>query len=276
MNGDKPGISEDVRDALAVIRARTDLRPDMALILGSGLGSLADLVKRPTVFRTGELPGYPESTVEGHSGRLVIGELESRPVAIVQGRVHLYEGHAVRNVSFPVRLVHALGARRLVVTNAAGGIHSTFSPGTLMFIVDHINAAFANPLTGPNDGLGPRFLDMSEPYSAHWTDRAEAAALRLGIATKRGVYLWTAGPSYETAAEIRFHRSIGADAVGMSTVPEVIQARHLGMEVLGLSTITNLAAGMGTEPLDHEEVLDMGQKVGENLKKLICAIVRET
>jgi len=276
MNQPLSRFSEDVADALAAVRSRTDRRPEVALVLGSGLGGLADLVTDPVTFRTGDLPGYPASTVEGHSGRLVLGELESRTVAVVQGRVHLYEGHTIRKVTFPVRLIHALGARRLIVTNAAGGIHSAFSPGTLMFIVDHINAAFASPLAGPNDDLGPRFLDMSEPYCLEWTNAAEEVASRLGIATERGVYLWTAGPSYETKAEVRFHATIGADAVGMSTVPEVIQARHLGMEVLGLSTITNRAAGTGNDPLDHEDVLEVGQMVREKLEKLVCAIVRET
>jgi len=268
--------SSDVQDAIRVIRTQTDRVPEVALVLGSGLGHLAEDAEDAVVFPTHALPGYPRATVAGHEGRLVFGRLEGREVVFVQGRVHLYEGHPVRAVAFPIRLVHALGARRLVVTNAAGGINPSFAPGTLMLITDHINFAFANPLVGPNEDGGPRFPDMSAPYDPDWIDRAEQIALQHGIATRRGVYLWTKGPSYETKAEIRLFARLGADAVGMSTVPEVIQARYLGMQVLGISTITNPAAGLGAEPLAHEDVLEVGQRVRGQLQRLVAAILGET
>ncbi len=265
----------DVEDAVAVIRAREQRTPTVALVLGSGLGALADLAEDPVVFSTKALPGYPHSTVVGHKGRLVFGRLEGHDVVFIQGRVHHYEGHPMRAVTFPIRLVHALGARSLLVTNAAGGINPAFVPGTLMFITDHINAAFANPLVGPNTDGGPRFPDMSAPYDPAWLDQAEQIALGQGIATRRGVYLWTLGPSYETKAEIKYFDRLGADAVGMSTVPEVVQARYLDMRVLGLSTITNPAAGLSPEPLDHEEVLLVGRRVRDQLQRLVRAIISE-
>lgn len=268
-------LALDVQDAARAVRDRDARVPEMALVLGSGLGSLADLVEDPTLIATHDLKGYPRSTVAGHNGRLVIGQLEGRDVVFVQGRVHLYEGHPVAAVAFPVRLVHALGVRKLLVTNAAGGINPAFTPGTLMFITDHINAAFANPLVGPNMDGGPRFPDMSAPYDPDWLDRAEHLALQQGIATRRGVYLWTLGPSYETKAEIKYFARLGADVVGMSTVPEVIQALYLGMRVLGISTITNPAAGLNAMPLNHEEVLEVGQQVRGRLERLVRAVVRE-
>lgn len=271
-----PAPAADVQAAVAAIREHEHRTPEVALILGSGLGALADAAEDARSFATADLPGYPRSTVAGHAGRLVFGRLEGREVLFVQGRAHLYEGHAPRAVTFPVRLIHALGAQRLLVTNAAGGINPQFGPGTLMFITDHINLAFANPLIGPNTDGGPRFPDMSAPYDEAWTDSAEQAALDLGIATRRGVYLWTTGPSYETKAEIRAFAHLGADAVGMSTVPEVIQAQYLGMRVLGISTITNPAAGLSPEPLRHEDVLAVGQQIRANLEKLVRGILRET
>lgn len=269
-------VIPDTQEAIRAVRERESRVPEVALVLGSGLGSLADLAEAPAIIPTQDLPGYPHSTVAGHEGRLVFGRLEGHDVLFVQGRVHLYEGHPARAVTFPVRLVHALGARRLLVTNAAGGINPAFGPGTLMFITDHINAAFANPLTGPNVDGGPRFVDMSAPYDPDWRDRAERVALRHRIPTRRGVYLWTMGPSYETKAEIGFFARLGADVVGMSTVPEVIQARYLGMQVLGISTITNPAAGLNAAPLNHDEVLDVGRRVRGALERLVRAVLRET
>lgn len=253
-------------------------------MLGSGLGDLAEAAEDAAVIATHDVPGYPRSTVEGHHGRLVFGRLGGRDVVFIQGRVHLYEGHTVRAVTFPIRLVHALGARRLLVTNAAGGINPTFAAGTLMFISDHLNMAFARAVGGPSIGAGPRFApmpelehipDMSVPYDAAWLDRAERTALELGLPTRRGVYAWVSGPSYETKAEIRMLARMGADAVGMSTVPEVIQARYLGMDVLGLSTITNPAAGLGAELLAHEDVLEVGRRVRADLERLVRALVQQ-
>ncbi len=263
----------DYQEALAFLRARTSRTPDTALVLGSGLGALADAASDAERFATADIPGYPQSTVAGHAGQLVFGTLGSREVLFIQGRVHYYEGHDVRATTFPIRLAHALGVSRLVLTNAAGGINRRYAPGTLMLIDDHLNMAGASPLAGPVGKGEPRFADMSAPYSPAWLGRAEAEALKLGIAVERGVYAWTAGPSYETPAEVRMLALLGADAVGMSTVPEALQAVSLGMEVLGISTITNKAAGLGEGQLNHEEVLAVGQQVRIALEKLVRAVV---
>ena len=262
-------------DAVAAVRARTDLVPEVALVLGSGLGALADAVEDAVAIPTSEVPHYAPSTVVGHAGRLVLGTLGGRPVLVLQGRIHLYEGHAPREVTFPVRLAHALGARSLVLTNAAGGINPDFGPGTLMLITDHLNLAFRSPLSGPVGDGEVRFPDMSNPYDEAWRARAVNLALTMGIPYREGVYVWTAGPSYETPAEIRYFHRAGADAVGMSTVPEAIQAAALGMPVLGISTITNFAAGLQGRPLDHEEVLEVGRQVRDRLTAWIRAIVAE-
>ena len=266
--------------AVAAVREHTDHTPEVALVLGSGLGDLADAAEEAEVVEATDIPGYPQSTVEGHHGRLVFGTLEGVSVVFVQGRVHLYEGYPVQQIAMPVRLVHALGADRLLVTNSAGGINRTFALGTLMFITGHLNFAFASPVVGRQPG--PRG-DGAQPapeatlhrpyYDAAWTDRAEQVALDLGVETRRGTYVWVLGPSYETKAEIRAFERFGGDAVGMSTVPEVIQAQQLGMRVLGLSTITNPAAGMGAERLDHEDVLRVGQQVRGDLMQLVRGIV---
>ena len=262
-------------DAVAAVRAHTDLVPEVALVLGSGLGALADAVEDAVAIPTSEVPHYAPSTVVGHAGRLVLGTLGGRPVLVLQGRIHLYEGHAPREVTFPVRLAHALGARSLVLTNAAGGINPDFGPGTLMLITDHLNLAFRSPLSGPVGDGEVRFPDMSNPYDEAWRARAVNLALTMGIPYREGVYVWTAGPSYETPAEIRYFHRAGADAVGMSTVPEAIQAAALGMPVLGISTITNFAAGLQGRPLDHEEVLEVGRQVRDRLTAWIRAIVAE-
>ena len=267
--------------AVAAVREQTDQSPEIALVLGSGLGDLADTAENAEVVEATDIPGYPQSTVEGHHGRLVFGMLEGTRVVFVQGRVHLYEAYDVEQVTFPVRLVHALGAERLLVTNSAGGINRTFSLGTLMFITGHLNFAFASPVVGRRSG--PREGPAGDPpgaadaetqlhrpyYDAAWTDRAEEVALDLGVETRRGTYVWALGPSYETKAEIRAFERFGGDAVGMSTVPEVIQAQQLGMRVLGISTITNPAAGMGADRLDHEDVLRVGQQVRGDLTRLV-------
>ena len=276
MTFDAASDTQATRGALAAVRARTDLVPEIALVLGSGLGALADDVEDAVVISTSDVPHYPESTVPGHAGRLVLGTLGGRPVLVIQGRVHYYEGHSPREVTFPVRLAHALGAKRLLLTNAAGGINPAFGPGTLMLITDHLNLTFASPLAGPvGDGEG-RFPDMSNPYDADWRIRARNIALTLGIPYREGVYVWTSGPSYETPAEIRTFSKAGADAVGMSTVPEAIQAAALGLPVLGISTITNPAAGLNAKALDHEEVLEVGRSVRDRLATWVRAIVEAT
>ena len=259
--------------ALARQRLRIDDPPALALVLGSGLGALADEAEDASVLETTALPGYPRSTVEGHAGRLVYGRLEGRRVLFVQGRAHLYEGHTPQELTFPVRLAHALGAQRLLLTNAAGGITESLAPGTLMLITDQLNLAFAGPLFRQKNGGGP--LTGPAPYHPGWTDRAEALAGDLGVPLQRGVYVWTRGPSYETPAEIRMFARLGGDAVGMSTVPEAIAAARLGMPVLGLSTITNRAAGLSGGALDHEEVLEIGAQVQGRLRRLVRRIVSD-
>lgn len=275
MSTDDFPVASDVSDALAAIRIEEARTPRLGLILGSGLGDLADAAQDINAFDTSSLPGYPPSTVKGHKGRLVFGTLEGVDVAILQGRVHSYEGHDNRDITFPIRLLHAIGVRSLIITNAAGGINRNFDPGTLMLITDHINFAFRNPLVGPNVDGGPRFPDMSAPYDPEWIDAAEQWALNDGIRTERGVYAWVLGPSYETKAEVRMLSGFGADAVGMSTVPEVIQAGYLGMRVMGISTITNPAAGLSPVPLDHDDVLEVGRRVRDDLERLIRRILRE-
>jgi len=270
---DPDARAPDLSAAVDAIRTRTDLAPEVALILGSGLGALAEAASDTTVVPAEDIPEYPASTVEGHEGRLIFGTLEGTRVVFVQGRVHLYEGYPVQRLAMPVRLVYALGAERMVVTNSAGGINRTFRPGTLMFITGHLNMAFASPGVGAErdratDGPTRPYYDPA------WTDQAEAQALDLGLDVRRGVYAWTMGPSYETPAEVRALDRLGADAVGMSTVPEVIQARMLGMNVVGLSTITNPAAGLAAGALDHDDVLEVGQRVRGDLMTLVRGIVR--
>ncbi|MFB6099283.1 MAG: purine-nucleoside phosphorylase [Salinibacter sp.] len=268
---------EDLDAAVSAVRAHVRDPPEMALILGSGLGRLAEAAADTTVVPASDIPGYPESTVEGHHGRLVFGTLEGTRVVFVQGRVHLYEGYPVQQIAMPVRLVHALGAERMLVTNSAGGINRTFDPGTLMFITGHLNMAFASPRVGSGDEpVRERREETSRGpfYEPAWTNRAEQVALDLGLDARRGTYAWTLGPSYETKAEVRALAHLGADAVGMSTVPEVLQAHRLGMTVLGLSTITNPAAGLAAGALDHDDVLAVSERVRGDLMELVRGIVR--
>ncbi len=249
-------------DAADQIRAEVGESPEVALVLGSGSGGLTGRMQGMHVIEGNRIVGYPIPGVRGHHGRLLFGTWEGKRVVVQQGRVHRYEGRTVCEVTFAVRLMHAIGARHLVITNAAGGINRTFSPGTVMFIADQINLNFAGR-------RGSRRL-----YDEEWLDRAEAEALRSGIATRRGTYLRVLGPSYETPAEILAFSRLGADAVGMSTVDEVAQAAELGMRVLGISTITNMAAGISQLPLAHDEVLSTGARVTERLGRLIAAILR--
>lgn len=272
---DPTAEARQLSEAVAAVRAHTDLEPELALVLGSGLGALAEEVEDPVSLSTADVPHYPRSTVEGHAGRLVLGTLASRPVLVVQGRIHGYEGHAPRALGFPVRLARALGARGLVLTNAAGGINPAFGPGTLMLISDHLNLTMLSPLAGPVGEGEVRFPDMSNPYDETWRERARNIAVTLKIPYREGVYVWTAGPSYETPAEIRFFARAGADAVGMSTVPEAVQAASLGLPVLGISTITNPAAGLQDAPLDHAEVLEVGRQVRDRLAAWVRGIVAE-
>lgn len=264
------------QEAAGAIRARAGgVAPSAAIILGSGLGALADGIAANAAIPYDEIPHFSRATVEGHAGRLVIGDLENRRVAALQGRVHFYEGYAMAQVVFPVRVMHALGARTLIVTNAAGGLNPHFRAGDLMLIADHINFMGTNPLIGPNeDALGPRFPDMSAPYDPALIEIARTAAAEEGIELHTGTYIGVSGPSYETPAELRMMRRWGADAVGMSTVHEVIAARHCGMRVLGLSAITDMATGETAAPITHEEVMATARRIEPVFVRLVRAIVR--
>jgi purine-nucleoside phosphorylase len=264
---------DKVHETSEWLRARNGV-PDVAIVLGSGLGDFATMLGEPVRANYGDIPNWPASAVEGHAGQLVIGTLKGHRVAALCGRVHYYEGHDLRTVTFPVRALGLLGVRTLVLTNAAGGINLEFNPGTLMLIDDHINLMGSNPLVGPNDDrFGARFPDMSEVYSKRLRRLATDAARHLGQSLAHGVYAALHGPSYETPAEIRFLRTIGADAVGMSTVPEAIVARQMGVEILGLSCITNMAAGVLPQPLVHDEVMAVARQVRAQFSALLEAIV---
>jgi len=263
-----------IREAAESIRGKTALVPEIGLILGSGLGVLADHVENAAVIRYEDIPHFPLSTVEGHAGELVIGRLAGRTVVIMRGRFHMYEGYGPELTAFPVRVMKALGARTLVVTNAAGGINTSFEPGDLMLIADHLNLTGRNPLVGPNDGeLGPRFPDMSEAYSRRLRAIATETAREQDLKLREGVYAGLLGPSYETPAEIRMLRALGADAVGMSTVAEVIAARHIGLEVLGISCISNMAAGILDQPLSHDEVMETTERVKSRFLALVTGVI---
>jgi purine-nucleoside phosphorylase len=248
--------------------------PVIGLILGSGLGVLADQIEDPVQIPYEQIPNFPVSTVEGHKGQLVIGQLKGKCVVAMQGRFHYYEGYSLQTLTFPVRVMAAIGVKTLIVTNAAGGVNTDFEPGDLMIIEDHINFTAQNPLIGPNDiEFGARFPDMSEAYSRTLRDIAMKAAAIRNIPLKSGVYAGLTGPSYETPAEIRMLRILGSDAVGMSTVPEVIVARHSGLEVLGISCISNMAAGILPQPLSHNEVMETAEKVRESFMELVSGII---
>ena len=269
-------LREQIDRAVSVVRARVSLAPQVAIILGSGLGALAGEVRADAVVPYAEIPGFPRSTVEGHAGNLLVGQLEGRAVAVMQGRAHFYEGYSLADVVFPVRVIRALGARVLLVSNAAGGINRLWLSGDLMIIADHINFMGSNPLMGPNDpDLGPRFPDMSQAYEPDLIALAERAALAEGIAIRKGVYAGVHGPSYETPAELRMLRGWGADAVGMSTVPEVIAARHMGMMVLGITAITDMATGEQIKTVTHENVMAVAREIEPKFMRLVKRIVRE-
>jgi purine-nucleoside phosphorylase len=262
-------------EAARAIRKRRDGAPRVALVLGSGLGSFADNLTDRLAVPYAEIPNFPVSTgVVGHAGELVLGQVGQAPVAVLSGRVHFYEGRPMSDAVFPARVLARLGVKAVVLTNAAGGVRLTFRPGDLMLITDHINGFGTNPLIGPNEeSLGPRFPDMSAVYDPALRRIVKATARQLRIPVKEGVYIGLHGPSYETPAEIRAIRRMGADAVGMSTVPEAIALRHAGVRVLGISTITNMAAGILKKPLNHAEVLDTTQRIGARFVKLLTAIV---
>jgi purine-nucleoside phosphorylase len=265
-------------EAAYIVQSRTKLRPRVGVVLGSGLGQFAAALQHATHIPYESLPGFPEATAEGHAGELVLGTLGANgsgaEVAVMSGRYHLYEGYSAQQVTCGIRLFHELGVRRLILSNAAGGIHSDYEPGLLVLISDHINLQGSNPLTGPNDStFGSRFPDMTEAYSLKLREVAFETARDLGIKLSQGVYAAMLGPSYETPAEIRFLRAIGADLVGMSTVAEAIAANHRGMEVLGISCVTNIAAGLRDEKLNHADVLEVGKRASGDFIRLLSALV---
>ena len=263
-----------IDEAVASIRAQCPQQPLLGLILGSGLGAYADSFQDRTVIPFDGIPHFPSSTVEGHPGNLIVGNAEGVPAVALQGRVHLYEGYPIAQVAFPARVLGCLGIRRLLVTSAAGGINLDFRPGDLMLITDHINLMGVNPLVGSNlEKLGPRFPDMSEAYDSGLRRIALAAAREMGIELRQGIYAGLCGPSFETPAEIRMLRAIGADAVGMSTVPEVLVAGHMGIPVLGISCITNMAAGILPQKLTHQEVIDTTGRVKQRFASLLQKVI---
>jgi len=267
-------LYERAEHATRVIRSRISVEPRIALVLGSGLGGFADDFEEAVGIPYEEIPGFVRSTAQGHAGRLVIGKIEGVPVVAMQGRVHYYEGYSLEEVTFPVRTFGLLGVKTLVLTNAAGGINVQLTQGALMVISDHLNLMGVNPLRGPNDErFGPRFPDMSAVYSHELQGLVIDEAKAIGVEMRRGIYGALSGPSYETPAEIVLLRNSGADAVGMSTVPEAIVARHMGLEVLGISCITNMAAGISDEPINHEEVMATGNRVRETFAELLRRVI---
>lgn len=268
-------ITENLKKTTEYIKGKTDKKPLIGLILGSGLGDIADSIINPDIIDYKDIPGFPVSTVKGHKGLLLIGELYNKTVLCMQGRFHYYEGNPMSKIIYPIRVMKMLGIETLIVTNAAGGINKSFRPGDLMLIEDHINLMGTNPLIGSNDdNIGSRFPDMSEAYDKELRDVALNCAVKNKIDLKGGVYLALTGPSYETPAEIRAFRALGADAVGMSTVPEVIAANHCGIKVVGISCITNMAAGINNLPLSHKEVIENTEKSKESFEKLVKEIIK--
>lgn len=267
---------QEIKQSAQYMKEKVKELPEIGLILGSGLGVLADEIENPVKIPYEEIPNFPVSTVEGHAGQLVFGTLKGANVVAMQGRFHFYEGYDMKKVTFPVRVLKEMGVKTIIVTNAAGGVNESFEPGDLMIISDHINNMGTSPLIGPNDSdLGVRFPDMSQAYSRELRTLAKNAASELGIKVQEGVYVGNTGPAYETPAEVRLARVLGGDAVGMSTVPEVIVANHAGMKVLGISCISNMAAGILDQPLSHDEVMETTEKVKANFLNLVKKIVAD-
>lgn len=267
---------ENILETRDYIMSKTGHSPEIGMILGSGLGSLADEIKNPTKIPYSEIPHFAKSEAIGHANELVIGELNGKIVAAMKGRFHYYEGYTLDEVTFPVRVMKALGIEKVIITNACGAVNTSFNPGDLMLITDHINLVGANPLMGPNnDELGTRFPDLSEVYNRELRSLAAKVANDQNIDLQEGVYAWWSGPTYETPAEIRMFRTLGADSAGMSTVPEAIVATHSSMKVLGISCITNMASGILDQPLNHEEVIDVAGKVRVKFVGLVKGILEE-
>ena len=267
-------LFQQTEEAATFIAAKSALRPVLAIVLGSGLGDFAEEAADAVKINFADIPHFSRSTAIGHAGRLVLGTIGASPVVIMQGRIHLYEGYPASQVAFPMRVFARLGTRAAILTNAAGGINLDYGQGRLVVIKDHINLQGQNPLVGPEDErFGPRFIDMTEAYSSRYRQIAQAAAKKLGMEVPEGIYAGLLGPSYETPAEIRFLRTIGADLVGMSTVPEVIVCRQMGIKVLAISCVTNMAAGILDQPLNHQEVLATGKRVAGQFKSLLREVI---
>lgn len=263
-----------IKESINYIKGKYNKKPMVGLILGSGLGSLGERIENPKIIDYKDIPNFPISTVEGHKGQLILGKLGGKNVVAMQGRFHYYEGYPLSEVVFPVRVMIGLGVKNLIVTNAAGGVNENFAPGDLMIIKDHINFTGQNPLIGKNyKELGPRFVDMTQSYDKNLINLAIKIGEKLNISLQEGVYMWLTGPTYETPAEVKLARILGASAVGMSTVPEVIIASHQGIKVLGISCITNMAAGILDKPLNHEEVIETSLKVKNKFEKLVVEIL---
>jgi purine-nucleoside phosphorylase len=268
-------LYERAEKAARMIRARTKTEVSVAIVLGSGLGAFAGELSEATAIPYSEIPGFAHTTVEGHAGRLVIGKAGDVTVAAMQGRFHFYEGYSLAEVTFPIRVLKLLGVSTLVLTNAAGALNTEFAPGSLMVISDHVNLLGANPLIGPNDDrFGPRFPDLTAVYAPELQNMVIEEARAMGMELRRGIYAALTGPSYETPAEIHMVRTLGADAVGMSTVPEAIVARHMEMQVIGVSCITNLAAGVSNRPIDHSQVMAIGDRVRGEFIELLSRVVK--
>ncbi|MFL0197456.1 purine-nucleoside phosphorylase [Clostridium sp. WILCCON 0269] len=269
-------LSLKIKETVDYINRNMKSTPKVGIILGSGLGNMADEIEEPQIYNYNEIPHFPVSTVEGHKNRFIIGELEGKSIVAMQGRFHYYEGYSMEEITFPIRVMKKLGVEILIVTNAAGGLNRNYRSGELMLIEDHINLSGQNPLIGKNlEDFGTRFPDMSEAYNKKLREIARHSALQLGIQLQEGVYAYMSGPSYETPAEINMLSILGGDAVGMSTVPEVIVANHSGMKVMGISCITNMAAGILKQPLNHEEVIKTSAIVANSFKILLRKILGE-
>ncbi|MBU8907844.1 purine-nucleoside phosphorylase [Desertibacillus haloalkaliphilus] len=263
-----------ITESVQFIKNQVSISPQIGLILGSGLGELADEIQNPVTISYADIPHFPVSTVEGHAGQLVIGELHGKQVVAMQGRFHFYEGYSMQEVTYPVRVMKQLGVETMIVTNACGGMNPTFNPGDLMIIEDHLNMTGANPLIGPNEQeLGPRFPDMSAAYTPAYVSLVEETAKKLNIPVQKGVYAGITGPTYMTPAELKMLRAIGGDAVGMSTVPEVIVASHMSMKVIGISCITDMAIGEELEPLTHDEVVEVANRTKPRFISLVKEVV---
>lgn len=268
------GLFEQAQRAAEQIRSLTNIQPAVAVVLGSGLGAFADELTDSTSIAYKEIHGFAQATVEGHAGKLVIGKAGEVPIAAMQGRFHFYEGYPLSDVTFPVRVLKLLGVRTLILTNAAGSLNTELTPGSLMIISDHINLMGANPLIGPNeDRFGPRFPDLTSTYDPELQSLVIEEAKAMNIDMRRGVYAALSGPSYETPAEIHMVRTLGADAVGMSTVPEAIVARHMEIRLIGISCITNLAAGVSNRPIDHSQVMEIGKSVRAQFTELLRRVI---